>query len=915
MANNNQELNNLKTIHKIQVSGEIQNILKALRSSKSVADNLFKNISNLKKENESKVEKTTKPEVVTEKVSVVLSQEKPKVEVIASVKNEKNNDVESNLKQDNREKREFSSQDRKENNQRPYNNQQPRQFNNQQPRPFNNGDRQFNNNRPFNNDRAGNTNRPYNNDRPFNNNRPFNNDGQTNGQRQFDGRKPFDNTQKPFQRQNPNYQKRTFDPNKPAFDRNSPRPNFDRNSPRPQTGGKQFGVGFVQSKGNNMKVFDNTLESSKVLAIPERSFGNKNKSQRNIEEKNKIALKKGGAKKNFVILTDGDYEEVTMGSRKFGRIKKEKQVFIAPAVEHAIITGENVTVKVLSERIGKPVAEIIKKLMILGIMATINSSIDFTTAELVANELGITLEQKIVQTAEQELTAFVEDEDDDENMMDRAPVVAVMGHVDHGKTSLLDMIRKTNVVSGEAGGITQRIGAYQVVSNGSKITFLDTPGHAAFTSMRARGAKITDVAILVVAADDGIMPQTIEAINHIKAAEIPMVVAINKMDKKEANPDRIKQQLSEHGVLPEEWGGDTVLVPVSAKTGVGIDNLLNMILLVSQMQDLKANPKKLAVATVVEAALDKARGPVATVLVQNGTLKVGDTVISGITYGKVKAMFDENGNTINEAGPSTPVSMLGFNEVPQSGDQVFAVDEKLSKQVIQERKNKIKSDKAGSTSAVGLDDFMDKVNEGKLKNLNIIVKADVQGSVEALKQSLIAVSNDEVRVVCVHSGAGPVTESDLVLAQASDSIVINFNLKLENKIKQMAESMGVVVKEYKVIYEVVEEIGDVAKGMREKVYEKIVVGHAEVRVVFKLSSQGTIAGSYVTDGKIMRNQGARVLRGGEEIADTTVEALKIQKDDKAEVNYNYECGIKLRDFTAFKEGDIIEAYQKVEVKN
>ncbi len=664
-------------------------------------------------------------------------------------------------------------------------------------------------------------------------------------------------------------------------------------------------------------MFKPELESARILVQPERNFGNKNKTKRTYDDKDRGQVAKKGqvpSKRSTTILTD-NFEEVVMGSRRLIKNKKKEPVYVAPAIDHAIITQETVTVKVLSEKIGKPAAEIIKKLMILGIMATINSAIDFVTAELVASELGVTLEQKLEITAEEELSVFATTaEENHEDLQDRPAVVAVMGHVDHGKTSLLDIIRKSSVALGEAGGITQSIGAYQTVANGQKITFLDTPGHAAFTSMRARGAKITDIAILVVAADDGIMPQTIEAINHIKAAETQMIVAINKMDKPEANLDRIKTQLSEHGLLPEEWGGDTILVPVSAKTGEGIHNLLNMVLLVAQMQELKANPNRLALGTVIEASLDKARGPMATVLVQNGTLKVGDTIICGITYGKVKAMYDENGKTLKEALPSTPVSVLGLNEVPLSGDQVYAVDEKLSKQVIQERKNKIKTDKEQQSSAVSLDSFMDKVNEGKLKNLNIIIKADSQGSVEALKQSLVAVSNEEVKIVCVHSGAGPVTESDLVLAEASSSKIINFNLKIDSKISTMAENMGVDMKSYKVIYEVVEEFAGKALNMREKVYEKVVVGHAEVRVIFKLSSQGIIAGSYVKDGKVIRNAGARVFRDDEEIVDTTIEALKIQKDDKNEVNYGYECGIKLKDFTEYKEGDIIEVYQKVEVK-
>ena len=504
---------------------------------------------------------------------------------------------------------------------------------------------------------------------------------------------------------------------------------------------------------------------------------------------------------------------------------------------------------------------------------------------------------------------------DDEGSVPRPPVVTVMGHVDHGKTSLLDAFRKTNVALGEAGGITQKIGAYVTKFNGQKITFIDTPGHAAFTAMRARGAKVTDIAILVVAADDGIMPQTIEAINHIKAAGVPMIVAINKMDVQGANPERVKQQLAENGVMPEEWGGDAILVPCSAKTGVGLDELLNMVLLVAEMQNLRANPDKMASGVVIEAELDKNRGPVATVLVQNGTLRVGDSFVSGLTFGKVRAMFDENGNKLKEAGPSMPVSVLGFYEVPESGSQVYVVSEKFSKDLIEERKNKIKEERTHSTSGVSLDDFMTKVNEGKLKNLNIIIKADVQGSVEALKQTLTAIRNEEVKVVCIHSGAGAVTESDLVLAKASNAIIINFNLKTSGKITQMAESMGVEIKNYNVIYNVVDDITAAIKGLMTVKYNEEVIGHAEVRMIFKLSSVGLVAGSYVTDGKIQRGAGARLIRNGEVIETSEISALKIQKDDKAEVNYGYECGIKLRDVKELKEGDVIEAFIKVKIEN
>ena len=546
-------------------------------------------------------------------------------------------------------------------------------------------------------------------------------------------------------------------------------------------------------------------------------------------------------------------------------------------------------------------------------MANINSSIDFATAELICSEFNITLEQKIEKSFEDKLQDIIT-VDDEKDLITRPPVVAVMGHVDHGKTSLLDYIRKTNIVSGEAGGITQRIGAYQIETNGQRITFIDTPGHAAFTAMRARGAKITDVAILVVAADDGIMPQTIEAINHIKAANVPMIVAVNKMEKPEANIQRVKEQLAENGVLPEEWGGDAIIVPVSAKKGIGIDELLSMILLVAEMQDLKANPSATATGTVIEAELDKNRGPIASILVQNGTLKVGDSIVSGITYGKVKAMFDENGKQVKQAGPSAPVAILGFNEVPSSGDQLYVVGEKLSKQVIEERISKLKLERAEQTSGVSLDDFMDRVNEGKLKTLNIIIKADVQGSVEALKQTLTAIRNEEVKVVCIHSGAGAVTESDVILAQASSAIIVNFNLKLQSKVASIADNLKVQIKDYKVIYEAVDEITSAIKGMMTVKYEQKVVGHAEVRMVFKLSSSGIVAGSYITDGKAIRNCGVRVMRNGEQVNETTIESLKIVKDDKAEVNYGYECGIKLKDSSDIKEGDILEFYQNIPIE-
>ncbi len=819
MANQNQILNNLKTIHTLQSSGSILSFLREIRATKVQTESLqAKLASKLKeKQTEAKVleqKAEIKPEV--EKVEVKPEKEEVKI----AVQNVKAEEKKSSFEQ----KTNYSNN-------------------------------KFDKNNKFQNNRNSNNNQGYRN------------------------------------QQNSNNQKGGYDfKNKFGGNKSS----------------------FASTKANNFRSFAPT-ESSSVLATPERQVGNKNKTpSRQLEEKRQMNKKQLQKRTQYLE----DYDEDRMGSRKLIKTKKkEEKVFVAPAIENAVITTENVSVKVLSEKTGKPVTEIIKQLMLLGIMANINSTIDFTTAELVAGELGVKLEQKLDKTMEEKLHDATNVEVDDEGAVPRPPVVTVMGHVDHGKTSLLDAFRKTSVALGEAGGITQKIGAYVTKYNGQKITFIDTPGHAAFTAMRARGAKVTDIAILVVAADDGIMPQTIEAINHIKAAGVPMIVAINKMDVQGANPERVKQQLAENGVMPEEWGGDAIIVPCSAKTGVGLDELLNMVLLVAEMQELKANPDKMATGVVIEAELDKNRGPVATVLVQNGTLRIGDSFVSGLTFGKVRAMFDENGNKLKEAGPSMPVSVLGFYEVPDSGSQVYVVSEKFSKDLIEERKNKIKEERTHSTSGVSLDDFMTKVNEGKLKNLNIIIKADVQGSVEALKQTLTAIKNDEVKVACIHSGAGAVTESDLVLAKASNAIIINFNLKTSGKISQMAESMGVEIKNYNVIYTVVDDITSAIKGLMTVKYNEEVIGHAEVRAIFKLSSVGLVAGSYVTDGKIQRGAGARLIRAGEIIETTEISALKIQKDDKAEVNYGYECGIKLRDVKELKEGDIIEAFIKVKIEN
>ncbi len=736
--------------------------------------------------------------------------------------------------------------------------------------------------------------------------------GKTNSFRKFDGKNDSRN-QRPNANGRPNADGR-FNKNG-----NFAQNNQKRNGQFARNGQKANG-NFVSTKANGFKSFGAApTESSAVLAQPERNFGNKNKQRRNIDETKKVsasarARANAGKQNNIIVMDEDGFEETTMGSRKLIKKKKEVQVVVAPQVTHAVLTSREISVKDLSEKIGKPVTEIVKNLMMLGVMATINSTIDFDTCELVAGELGVTLELKLDKTFEEKLLDK-SSEDDDKNMVKRPPVVTVMGHVDHGKTSLLDAFRKTTVAAGEAGGITQKIGAYQISFNGEKITFIDTPGHAAFTAMRARGAEVTDIAILVVAADDGIMPQTIEAINHIKAAKVPMIVAINKMDKPEANPDRVKQQLAEHDILPEEWGGDAICVPISAKTGLGLDELKKMILLVAEMQELKANPNKMATGAVIEAELDKTRGPVATVLVQNGTLKIGDSIMSGITYGKVKAMFDENGKPVKKAPPSTPVAVMGFNDVPNSGDAVYAVEESLSKQVINERINKIKQERARQTSGVSADDFMSRVIEGNLKALNIIIKADTQGSVEALKASLEAIRNDEVKVVCIHSAAGGITESDLVLAQTTGATVVAFNIKTPNKMQQMADSLKVEIIESKIIYELVDQITRLSKGMMAIKYEEKYVGKAEIRVVFKLSTAGKVAGSYVLDGKIVRKDAiAKIMRGDELIGESAIESLKIVKDEKSEIAKGYECGIKLKENIDFQENDILECYVKEVVK-
>ena len=592
------------------------------------------------------------------------------------------------------------------------------------------------------------------------------------------------------------------------------------------------------------------------------------------------------------------------------KAQKEEKVNKGPIT---VKIPDEIAVGELSERLEVPATEVIKKLMMLGVMASISQSVDFDTASLIAEDFGAIVEREIILTDEDIL--FNDFEDAPEQLEDRSPVVVVMGHVDHGKTSLLDAIRSTNVIETEAGGITQHIGAYRVRVNERKITFLDTPGHEAFTAMRARGAQVTDIAILVVAADDGIMPQTVEAINHAKAANVGIVVAINKIDKEGANPDRIKQELTEHGLIPEDWGGDTICVEISAKKRMNIEDLLEMVLLVADMRDLKANPNRKAKGTVIEAKLDKGRGPVASVLVQNGTLKIGDTVVAGTAFGHIRAMLDDKGKKIKKAGPSVPVEILGLDEVPEGGDEFYVVDdERMAKNVVEKRKQKAKEERIGSHNVVTLDDLFDKVKEGQIKDLNIVIKADVNGSVEAVKQSLEKLSNEEVRVNVIHSGVGAIRESDVMLAYASNAIIVGFNVRPDMGAAASAESQGVDIRLYRVIYTAIEEIEAAMKGMLEPTFREQVTGHAEIRQTFKVSGVGTIAGCYVTDGTITRNTQVRLVRDGIVVHEGELASLKRFKDDVKEVASGYECGLSIEKFNDIKEGDVVEGFNMVEVE-
>jgi translation initiation factor IF-2 len=625
------------------------------------------------------------------------------------------------------------------------------------------------------------------------------------------------------------------------------------------------------------------------------------------------------AKSIVDVYEDELAEQLNKGIKKKKKTKKEEQEEAMRNAEalngeytETIEIGESITVKELAEKLKKPSNDVIRTLIFAGVMAAINAEIDFETAEKVCAEYGVLLERK---EEIQELEVLEIEEDDEENLQKRPPIVTVMGHVDHGKTSLLDCIRKAKVTDTEAGGITQHIGAYTITLNGEEITFLDTPGHEAFTAMRARGAQITDVVILVVAADDGIMPQTKEAISHCKAAGVPMVVAINKIDKPGANIDRVKQELADQGLLAEDWGGDTICEEVSAKQNLNIDKLLEMVLLTAEMLELKANKNRRAVGTVIEAKLDKGRGSVASLLVQNGTLRVGDSILVGSTYGRIRAMFDDTGKKIKSAGPSIPVEVLGLSEVPEAGDRFNQVkDEKTARNMADSRKDKLKAETLLANHRVSLEDLYSQIKEGKVKELAIIVKADVQGSVEAIKSSLEKLSTDDVKVRVIHGGVGAITETDITLATASNAIVIGFNVRPDNNAASQADKEGVYVKTYRIIYDALDDVKAAMIGMLDPVYKEVILGSAEIRSIYKISNIGTIAGCYVLNGKLQRNAETRVIRDGIVIFESTLSSLKRFKDDAKEVNAGYECGLTVDKFNNIKEGDIIECFMMEAIK-
>ena len=714
---------------------------------------------------------------------------------------------------------------------------------------------------------------------------------------------PVSNTK--FVNKQNNINRNNFE-NKKPFEKN-----FKSNSFGPRNGfQKDFKFNNQNKFANNTK--KNSLnefrKSAEAVAVnidnAKNKFANKNgnKKKFNKDYDEDITFKKGN--KRF-----DDDQDIFANDNKSKKNKQSNATVIE--IKKAVMTSEKITVKEFSEKIGKTVSEIVKKLMLLGVMANINSYIDYDTAALIADEFGVELEKKVEKTAEEVMVDNRNIVDSEENLVPRPPIITVMGHVDHGKTSLLDAIRKTSVASNEAGGITQHIGAYTITKNGRQITFIDTPGHEAFTAMRARGANVTDIAVLVVAADDGVKPQTVEAIKHIKNAKVPMIVAINKIDAPQANVERVKQQLTEYDVLPEEWGGDAIIVPISARTGEGVDKLLEIMLLVADIENFRANPNRPAVAVVIESKLDRGRGPLATLLIQNGTLKIGNTMVCGTSIAKIRAMVDQSGNNVVSASPSYAVEVLGFSDVPKAGEIAQVVDEKLAKQIVQERKVKEQIELAKAGNGVSIDEFLKKTSD--MTVLNIIVKADVQGSLEAIKQSIMGIKNDEVEIHCIHGGVGNVSENDIVLAQTSNAMVVAFNVKTEAKALKLAEKQGIAIKNYRIIYDMLDDINLAVKSLVKPKFKESYIGTAEVRMVYKITGSGLIAGCIVKKGSIKRGAIAKVYRDEDLIVETIIDGLKQFKDDVKEVTEGFECGIKLKE-PEFKEGDLIKVYINEEIK-
>lgn len=676
---------------------------------------------------------------------------------------------------------------------------------------------------------------------------------------------------------------------------------------------KEFGI---KLKTHMSSVTD--LEALRIKKyfkkIEEKNTINKGDKEKADELKKDIQHKDNNKKQH----KDNNKKQYKRNLEKFSKKKIKKKTKLKDDEGKDIIEiGEAILVRDFAEIINKPVNSIISKLIMLGVMSNMNQEIDFDTATILAEEFNIEIKKKEIVDELQEIENKLEEDsnEDNKNFVERPPIVTVMGHVDHGKTSLLDAIRHTNITDREAGGITQHIGASIVECNKKKITFLDTPGHEAFTAMRARGAQVTDIAILVVAADDGVMPQTIEAINHSKAANVPIIVAINKIDKPDSNADRIKQELAEHGLVPEDWGGETICVPVSAKNRLGIEELLEMILLVAEMQEIKANPHRKAKGTIIEAKLDKGRGPVATVLVEKGTLNKGDIVLTGAAYGKIRAMLDSKGKRINKAGPSTPVEILGLSEVPEAGEHLYVMDsDKEARDIAEKRKEKIRQDTIKNSSKVSLEDLFEQIQKGEVKDLNIIVKADVSGSIEAVKQSLEKLSIDEVKVKIIHVGVGGINETDIMLASASNAIVIGFNVRPTNSALEVAKREKVDVRTYRIIYNAIEDIESAVKGMLEPEFTEVIQGRAEVRAVFKVPNVGMVAGIYVSSGKITRKSKIRLLRNNVVVHEGDIASLKRFKDDVSELNTGYEGGLGIEKYNDIKEGDVIEAYNMEEIK-